>query len=55
MALGAVFIIAGILALSGEMGELFNKLAECLDDPAICIPDIFYKFCTGAHDNCGNK
>ncbi len=55
MALVAVFIIAGTLAMSGEIGELFNKMEECLDDPAICTPDIFYKFCTGAHQNCGKK
>ena len=55
MALVSVFIIAGILAMSGEMGELFNKMEECLDDPAICTPDIFYKFCTQAQQNCGNK
>ena len=55
MALVSVFIIAGILALSGEMGVLFNKMEECLDDPAICTPDIFYKFCTQSQQNCGNK
>ena len=55
MALVAVFIIAGTLALSGEIGELFNKMAECLDEPAICTPDIFYKFCTQSQQNCGNK
>ena len=55
MALVSVFIIAGILAMSGEIGELFNKMKECLDDPAICTPDIFYKFCTQAQQNCGNK
>ncbi len=55
MALVSVFIIAGILAMSGEIGELFNKMAECLDDPAICTPDIFYKFCTQPQQNCGNK
>ncbi len=55
MALVSVFIVAGILALSGEMGELFNKMAECLDDPAICTPDIFYKFCTQPQQNCGNN
>ena len=54
MALVAVFIIAGILAMSGEMGELFNKMAECLDDPALCTPDIFKNPCTDAHENCGN-
>ncbi len=53
MALVAVFIIAGILALSGEMGELFNKMAECLDDPALCTPDVFREICTDAHENCG--
>ncbi len=55
MALVAVFLIAGILAMSGEMGELFNNMEECLDDPAICTPDIFYKFCTQSQQNCGNK
>ena len=55
MALVSVFIIAGILAMSGEIGELFNKMGECLDDPAICTPDIFYKFCTQPQQNCGNK
>ena len=55
MALVSVFIIAGILAMSGEMGELFNKMEECLDDPAICTPDIFYKFRTQPQQNCGNK
>ena len=55
MALVAVFIIAGTLAMSGEMGELFDKMEECLSDPAICTPDIFYKFCTQSQQNCGNK
>ncbi len=54
MALVAVFIIAGTLALSGEIGELFNKMAECLDDPALCTPDVFKNPCTDAHENCGN-
>ncbi len=53
MALVSVFIIAGILALSGEIGELFNHMEECLDDPALCTPDDFKKICTGAHKNCG--
>ncbi len=53
MALVAVFIIAGILAMSGAMGELFNTMGGCLDDPALCTPDDFKKTCTGAHKNCG--
>ncbi len=55
MALVSVFIIAGILAMSGAMGELLNAVAECLDDPALCTPDIFEELCTVAHRNCGNK
>ena len=52
MALVAVFIIAGILALSGEIGELFTKMGGCLDDPAKCTPT---KFCNVAHENCGTQ
>ncbi len=52
MALVSVFIIAGILALSGEIGELFTKMGECLDDPAKCTPT---KFCNVAHENCGTQ
>jgi Flp pilus assembly pilin Flp len=55
MALVSVFIIAGILVMSGEIGELFNKMEECLGDPAICTPDIFYKFCTQPGQNCGKS
>ncbi len=55
MALVAVFIIAGILAMSGVMGALFNTMGECLDDPALCTPDIFEALCTVAHQNCGNN
>ncbi len=55
MALVAVFIIAGIIIMSGVMGALFATLGECLDDPALCTPDIFKEICTVAHRNCGNK
>ncbi len=54
MALVAVFIIGGILAMSGVMGELFNTMGGCLDDPALCSPDDFKDPCTDAHENCGN-
>ena len=43
------------LGYVGIKTGLFNKMAECLDDPAICTPDIFYKFCTEAKQNCGNN
>ncbi len=52
MALVAVFIIAGILAMSGAMGGLFNQMGSCLDDPATCTPG---KFCNVAQQNCGNN
>ena len=55
MALVAVFIIAGIIIMSGVMGALFATMGECLDDPALCTPDIFEELCTVAHRNCGNK
>ena len=52
MALVGVFIIAGILAMSGAMGGIFDQMGSCLDDPATCTPD---KFCNVAHQNCGNN
>ncbi len=55
MALVSVFIIAGTLSMSGKMGELFNNMKECLDDPVICTPDIFKKSCTQSKQNCGKN
>ena len=36
MALVAVFIIAGVLAMSGAIGALFNSMATCLGDAVNC-------------------
>ena len=36
MALVAVFIIAGVLAMSGAIGTLFNNMATCLSDAPAC-------------------
>ncbi|MCH9051934.1 MAG: Flp family type IVb pilin [Proteobacteria bacterium] len=36
MALVAVFIIAGVLAMSGAIGTLFNNMATCLGDTPGC-------------------
>ncbi len=52
MALVGIFIIAGILAMSEAMGGIFNQMGACLDDPALCTPEVF---CTDAHQNCGNN
>ncbi|MCH8092917.1 MAG: Flp family type IVb pilin, partial [Proteobacteria bacterium] len=36
MALVAVFIIAGVLAMSGAIGNLFNNMATCLSNAPNC-------------------
>ncbi len=36
MALVAVFIIAGVIAMSGAIGDLFNNMATCLSDTPGC-------------------
>ncbi len=36
MALVAVFIIAGVLAMSGAIGNLFNNIANCLKNAPNC-------------------
>ncbi len=41
MALVAVFIIAGILAMSGAIGTLFNNMASCLSDAPACTTALF--------------
>ena len=41
MALVAVFIIAGIIAMSGAIGALFNSMATCLGDAVNCNSGTF--------------
>ena len=41
MALVAVFIIAGVLAMSGAIGTLFNNMATCLSDVPGCNTGTF--------------
>ncbi len=41
MALVAVFIIAGVLAMSGAIGTLFNSMATCLGDAVNCNTGTF--------------
>ncbi len=36
MALVAVFIIAGVLAMSGALGNLFQSMANCLGNATAC-------------------
>ena len=41
MALVAVFIIAGVLAMSGAVGTLFNSMSACLNAPLNCSASTF--------------
>ncbi len=41
MALVAVFNIAGVLAISGAIGDLFNNMATCLGDAPACNTGTF--------------
>ncbi len=41
MALVAVFIIAGVLAMSGAIGTLFNSMATCLSNAPDCNTETF--------------
>ncbi len=41
MALVAVFIIAGIILMSTEIGSLFNSMAACLSDAVNCSTTLF--------------
>ncbi len=58
MALGAVFIISGLILMSTEMGSLFKSMGQCLGQPAVCTAEIFGpensgKSCNVAHEDCG--
>ncbi len=41
MTLVAVFIIAGVLAMSGAVGTLFNSMSTCLNAPLNCSAATF--------------
>ena len=41
MALVAVFIIAGVLAMSGALGNLFQSMANCLANATVCNVSLF--------------
>jgi len=41
MALVAVFFIAGVLAMSGAIGALFNSMASCLGNAPNCNTTTF--------------
>ncbi len=41
MALVAVFIIAGAIAMSGAIGAPFNSVAACLSDAPACTTALF--------------
>ena len=41
MALVAVFIIAAVILMSTEIGNLFNSMANCLADAVNCTAALF--------------
>ncbi len=41
MALVAVFIIAAVILMATEIGNLFNAMANCLNDAVNCSPSTF--------------
>ncbi len=41
MALVAVFIIAAVILMSTEIGNLFNSMANCLSDAVNCSAALF--------------
>lgn len=41
MALVSVFIIAGVLVMSGALGAMFNAMGQCLSDAAACTAALF--------------
>ncbi len=41
MALVAVFIIAAVILMATEIGNLFNSMANCLSDAVNCSPTLF--------------
>ena len=41
MALVAVFIIAAVILMAGEIGNLFNSMAACLADSVNCSAATF--------------
>ncbi len=54
MSLVAVFIVAGVIAMSGELGDLFDGMGDCIDDPSACTAEVIKRGCTAAKQNCGN-
>ncbi len=55
MALVAVFIIGGVMAMSGELGDLFDGMGDCIADPSACTAEVVKDGCNVAHQNCGGN
>lgn len=51
----AVVIVAGVIAMSTELGDLFEGMGNCVSDPSACTAEVFKSGCTTAHQNCGNN
>ena len=55
MALVAVIILVGVMAMSEELGDLFDGMGDCVSDPSACTTEVVKKGCTAAHKNCRNN
>ncbi len=55
MALMAVMIVAGVISMSGELGDLFDGMGDCISDPSACTVEVIKRGCTAAKQNCGDN
>ncbi len=55
MALVAVVIVVGVIAMSAELGDLFDGMGDCVTDPSACTAEVVKRGCTAAHQNCGDN
>ena len=54
MALVAVVIVVGVIAMSAELGDLFDGMGDCVSAPESCTAEVVKKGCTAAHQNCSD-
>ena len=55
MSLVAVMIVAGVIAMSAEVGEIFDGMGNCMENPSECTFEVAKSGCNVAHQNCSNN